>query len=122
MCIKIVRADDEIKYDINRPLEEQIRGSKQIVVDYEPNDPSLEKFLDEIERFCQTGISRTLNIKVKHNNNIMGAKARSRVKEAANGIELNKVIKSLVNAYDTADKKLEELKAICSTGCINVKS
>lgn len=113
MCIKIIRADDEIKYDISKPLEDQIRGSKQIVVDYEPNDPSLDKFLDEIERFCQTGVNRTFNIKVKHNNNVMGAKVKSKMKEYAKDMNLNEVIRSLVNIYSEADKKLEEISTMC---------
>src|ERR1035438_7277640 len=91
MCIKIIRADDEIKYDKSKPLEDQIKGSKQIVIDYTPNDPSLERFLDEIERFCQTGINRTLNIKVKHNNNVMGAKVKSKIKEYAKDLKINEV-------------------------------
>lgn len=113
MCIKIIRADDEIKYDISKPLEDQIKGSKQIIVDYEPNDPSLEKFLDEIERFCHTGISRTFNIKVKHNNNVMGAKVNNIIKECAKDLNLNEVIKSLVNSFSETDKKLEEIATIC---------
>jgi hypothetical protein len=123
MCIKIIRAEDEIKYDINKPLEEQIRGSKQIVVDYEPNDPSLEKFLDEIERFCQTGISRTFNIKVNHNSSIMGAKVKNKMKMYSKDLELNEVIKSLVNSFSNTDKKLEEIAEMCSiAGCNNVRS
>ena len=119
MCIKIIRAEDEIKYDINRSLEEQIVGSKQITIDYEPNDPSLGKFLCEIERFCKTGIGRTFNIKVKHNNNVMGAKVKSKMKEFANTLDVNELIKSLALSYSEADKKLEELAIICTNGYKN---
>jgi hypothetical protein len=116
MCIKIIRAEDEIKYDISKPLEEQIVGAKQIVVDYEPNDSSLVNFLCEIERFCQTGVSRTFNIKVKHNNNVGGAKVKSRIASYAKKMSVNEVIKSLTLSYAQTDKKLEELSTICLIG------
>lgn len=115
MCIKIIRADNEVKYDISIPLEDQIKGSKQIVVDYEPNDPSLGKFLGEIERFCKTGINRNLNIKVKHNNSVMGSKIRSRMKEFANDLNLNEIIRFLSLTYSETDKKLEELANMCNS-------
>ena len=122
MCIKIIRAEDEIKYDISKPLEEQIVGSKQIVVDYEPNDPSLMKFLCEIERFCQTGVDRTFNIKVKHNNHVMGAKAKSRIAKYSDAMNVNELIKKMALSYAETDKRLEELATICVNGCTNVKT
>jgi hypothetical protein len=116
MCIKIIKPDIELKYDINKSLEDQIVGYKQIVVDYEPNDPTMDKFLDEVERFCQKGISRPLNIKVKPNSYVTGAKIRSRIADFNKDMGLNDVIKTVVLSYDAVDKKLEELSNICKNG------
>lgn len=122
MCIKILTAEDERKYDITKSLEEQLVGYKQIVVDYEPNDPSLDKFLDEVERFCQKGITRPLNIKVKSNDNLGGIKIKSRIADYNKGASVNELIASLALSYAAADKKLEEISAICLNGRMNAKT
>jgi hypothetical protein len=45
----------------------------------------------------------------------MGAKVKSKMKEFANALDVNEVIKSLALSYSEADKKLEELATICNT-------
>lgn len=110
MCIKIVRTKEEVKYDSSMPLEEQIRGSKQIVINYEPNDTSVGVFLGEINRLCKSGISANLNIKVINNNFIAGAMVKKQVNEVAEDLEINDLIKLMVTSHSETDKKLEELE------------
>lgn len=113
MCIKIVRSKDEISYDMSEPLEDQLKGSKQVIVNYEPKDPSIDKFLDEMERLCKKGISATVNIKFNHNNNLLGAKAKKEMNKLAKDLDINELIKMITVAQAEADKKLEEITKLC---------
>ena len=112
MCIKIVNDGQEIPYDMFKPLEDQMVGCKQIIVDYEPYAPydkEVDVFLKEVQRFAKTGIDANLNIKVIHNNNLTGFKNKKKIKQATNAIALNDIIKLMVNYHSDADKKLKEL-------------
>jgi len=113
MCITIVKTKNEIPYDITRPIEEQIRGSKQVVINYEPNDPSIEHFLNEVERICQNGIACSLNIKVIHNNYINGARTSKKSKQLEMELRLNDIVKIMSTSFYNNDKKLEELANLC---------
>jgi hypothetical protein len=113
MCIKIVRSKEEVSYDMSAPLEDQLRGSKQIIINYEPKDPSIDKFLDEMERLCKKGISASLNIKFNHNNSLAGARTKKQMGKLAEDLDINEVIKMITTAQAEADKKLEEMTKIC---------
>lgn len=122
MCIKIVTSTEEISYDMERPLEDQIRGSRRIVVNYEPFDPTIDKFLDEVERLCKNGVTANLNIKFNHNNNLIGAKIGKEMTKLSKDLDINEVIKLMVTAQAEADKKLEELSSICLAKNCRVKT
>lgn len=109
MCVKIVNAHQEIPYDSSRPLEEQITGSEQIVVNYEPFDKSVEALVKEVERMAKTGVDAKLIIKVKHNNHIFGFKVKQQLQRATNDITLNEIIKLMVLSHRSIDQKLEDL-------------
>lgn len=109
MCIKLINCTQEIPYDIERPLEDQLEGCRQIVVNYEPFDKQVDKFLQEVQRFAKTGVSVNLNVKVIHNDNIAGFKVKRSLAKATNDITLNEIIKLMVLKQIEADKKLEDL-------------
>jgi hypothetical protein len=109
MCIKFINCHQEIPYDVNVPLEEQLQGCEQIVVNYEPLDKEIDKFLKEVERFVRTGVDAKLNLKIIHNDNIFGFKVKQKLKKATNDITLNEIIKLMVLRQIEADKKLEDL-------------
>lgn len=122
MCIKILKSEEEVSYDANRPLEDQIKGSKQIVVNYEPCDPSIDTFLDEVERLCKNGITASLNIKFNHNNHLNGAKMGKEMAKLSKDLDLNEVIKLMVTAQADVDKKLGEMSGICLDKNCRVKT
>lgn len=113
MCVKIVRLKETKPYDVNRPLEEQLRGSKQVVVNYEPKDPSIDRFLTEVERLCKNGVTASLNIQFNHNNYVKGKRLQKEVQKLAEDLDLNEVIKFMVTAQAEADKKIEEMLQLC---------
>lgn len=113
MCVKIIRSKEEVSYNSELPLEDQIKGCKQVVVNYEPCDPSIDKFLDEVERLCKNGIAANLNIKFNHNNNLTGAKIGKEMYRLAKDLDINEIIKLMVTAQAEADRKLEELSGLC---------
>jgi hypothetical protein len=113
MCIKIVRLKDEIEYDSRKPLEDQIKGSKQVIVNYEPSDPSIGHFLNEVERLCKMGVSASLNIKFNHNNNLDGARTSKRMSKLSKDLDLNQFIKMVATLQHAADQKLEEISEFC---------
>ena len=109
MCVKIVNSSQEIAYDCSRPLEDQLSGCEQIVVNYEPFDKSVDKLLAEVDRIVKTGVDAKLSIKVIHNDNIFGFKVKQKLKRATNDITLNEIIKLMVLTHCSIDKKLEDL-------------
>lgn len=122
MCVKIVRSKAEVSYDMNTPLEEQLKGCKQIVVNYEPKDPAIDKFLGEVERLCKNGISTKLNIEFNHNNFLLGAKTSKQLAKLAKQLDFNEIIKFMVNSHAESDKKLEEIANYCMDGNCRVQS
>lgn len=109
MCIKIINAHQEIPYDTSKPLEDQLNGSDQIVINYEPFDNKIDKFLAEVERVVKTGIDTKLVIKVTHNDSVFGFKVKQQLKRATNDIALNEIIKLMVLSHCNIDRKLEDL-------------
>jgi len=113
MCVKIFSDKSETEYDASRPLEDQIGGSNKIVIDYRPEDSSIEKFVDEVERICKNGISCNLNIEVMTNNILRGAKIKRKAKELVFDLKLNDLIKLMSTVQSVTDKKLEEMSQLC---------
>lgn len=121
MCVKFVSNEIERPYDSAKPLEDQVRVADQIVINYEPFDATLDKFVQEIERLAKTGTDVALNIKVNHNNNIVGFRLKKRVNKASNDITLNEIIKLMVLSQAEVDKKLGDLANYCTGINCNVK-
>lgn len=109
MCVKIVKEDIEVSYNPGMPLEEQILGSNEVRINYKPFDRSIDRFLEEMQRFAQYGIATNLTIKVIHNDNISGFKIKQSLKKAINDITLNEIIKVMVLSHTEMDQKLSEL-------------
>lgn len=109
MCIKIINNSKETPYDCSKPLEDQIKGADRIVVDYEPFDKSMDKFLEEVERFSRTGVDAKLSITVLHNDNIFGFKTKQKLKRCTSDMMLNDIIKLMALSHCAVDKKLEDL-------------
>lgn len=122
MCITIFKSQEEVPYNMNEPLEGQVRGSKKIVIDYEPKDPSIDHFLDEVERLCKNGISANLNIKFNHNNSLNGAKLRKQMDRLTKDLDINELIKIMATTHAETDKKLEEIANHCMGKNCRVKS
>ena len=117
MCVKIVNAQSEIPYDSSRPLEDQLKGAEQIVVNYEPFDKSVDSLLAEVERIVRTGVDAKLKIKVVHSDHIFGFKVMQKLKKATNDITLNEIIKLMVLTHCSIDRKLEDLAKECNGMC-----
>ena len=115
MCVKIIKNKKEVAYDSSRPLEEQI-GDGKVVVDYQPEDPAIGKFVDEVERICQNGIACNLNIVVKTNNILKGARVKRKAEALEFQLKLNDLIKLMAIGQAKADSKLEELANYCMDG------
>ena len=113
MCITIVTAKKEVLYNTERPLEEQLKGSKKVVIDYDPSDTTLDTFLNEVEKLCKNGTSAKLNISFNHNNHLTGAKRKKEATKLSKDLDINEIIKLMVLAHSSVDKKLEELANYC---------
>jgi hypothetical protein len=109
MCIKI----DQLKYDTKRPLEDQLRNSEKVVINYDPKDPDMDHFLGEMERLVKTGISCNVSLDIAHNNFLKGAKAKKQIKRLKKDLDLNEAIKLLVNIHSELDKQLEKISSLC---------
>lgn len=109
MCIKI----NEVAYDTTTPLEEQLGASNKIVIDYEPEDSSIDKFVGEVERICKNGISCNLNIEVLTNNILKGAKIKKQARMLEFDLKVNDLIRLMTTIQSHADKTLEEMSEAC---------
>lgn len=116
MCIKIVHTHDEFEFEPGKLLEQQVKGAKQIIIDYKPNDTRIEAFMDQMGRIVRTGVSCQMNIQVKSNNTLSGYRLGRQIDKAINNLELNEVVKSLVNSYSETDRKLQEIQEFCMKG------
>lgn len=113
MCIKILTLKEEHSYDMERPLEEQLRGSKKVVINYEPSDLSINHFMDQIKRICQTGVSANMNIQFNHNDHLTGARLQRETAKVLRGMDINEVIKLMTLIQSKTDNGLEELSEMC---------
>lgn len=113
MCVKIIKNKTQTDYDLKKPLAPQLKGSTQIIVDYTPSDPSLDVFLDEVEKICATGVNCDLKIKVIKNNYLSAAKFEKKIKKYEKDIKINNLIKAIAVGYQQTDQQLEEISSYC---------
>lgn len=113
MCIKIVRPLAEQEFDTSFPLEQQIAGANEIIIDFDPLDKKIDYFVDKIEKMADTGISCQANIVVNSNNHINGIKLERQMEKVKKKLNVNEVIKGICNFHADADRKLVELSEIC---------
>ena len=113
MCIKIVKEDSEISYDPQIPLENQIKDSEEIFINYNSKDESIGKFLSEMERICAIGINLNVKINFVNTNSIEGARTKRKVKKIKKDLNINEAIKLLTSLQLKTDKTLQELAVFC---------
>ena len=113
MCVKIVKSKQKVPYNVDLPLDEQLKGSEEILIDCEPDCPKMIKLMDEIENHCKFGQMLPIKLKMVNNNNLqLFKKTRQLNKE----IQLNDIIKNMVQLHKAADDGLQELVEICNKG------
>jgi cell fate (sporulation/competence/biofilm development) regulator YlbF (YheA/YmcA/DUF963 family) len=113
MCIKILQCNASLPYDATKPLDEQLKNAKEVVIDYDPKDQDLEHFLQEMERLVKTGVSVNCDVSVDYNSSIRGMRAKKQVKRIKKDLDLNEAIKILVNIHSELDKQLEAISVFC---------
>jgi hypothetical protein len=113
MCVNIVTQKRKIKYNTDKPLEEQIGKCNRVVVDYNQEDKDVLIFMKELERIVKNGISVDLNVQVIHNDNIKGFRAKKRIDKLKNDLDINDIIKYMVKSQKEVDEKLNDLINCC---------
>lgn len=112
MCVKIICQNKIKAFDTERPLEQQLDNSARIIVNYEPSDPTIFKFLREMERFSKNRIQCSATITVKDNNFSGGTKVKRQIAKLKNDIAVNELMRLAEICFRTADEKLEKLVQI----------
>lgn len=112
MCIKII-GNQEQEFDVTAPLENQIIGAKEILVSYDPTDPKIDSFLDQMEEMIQKGIDCKAEIKVKTNNYLNGLKLERAVEKLKRKLNVNEIVKGLSTFHYETNRKLDELSKLC---------
>lgn len=113
MCIKIIGYEKELEFNTHEPLEHQILGATDIFVNYDPIDPKISCFMDEIERMAEHGISCNAHIKVNNNSYIEGIKLEKRLKKIKTKLHVNEIVKNISLLHTNIDKKLGEISEMC---------
>lgn len=116
MCVKLLKHDQLIEYDCNRPLMDQMRGCTEVVVNYQPKDRNVEAFLLEMEKCAKTGQNPNVKIKVEYNSMLDGYKTKKQIVRAMNDITLNEIVKLLAIMQHSMDKTLQEIAEACAKG------
>jgi hypothetical protein len=114
MCVKLIKGDQLINYDSNRPLMEQVYDVKEVVVQYKPKDKSVETFLQEMQKCVKYGVNPGIKVKVEYNDFLKGYKTKKQIIKAMNDITLNEIIKLVALMQHGIDKTLEEIAASCA--------
>ena len=112
MCVKIISQNEEKAFDTEKPLEQQIDPTSQIVVNYEPSDVAIMKFLQEMERISQEGIHCSCKITVDDNNFLAGSRLKAQVEKLKSDITVQELMRLAEASYKKANDKLEELAQI----------
>jgi hypothetical protein len=112
MCIKII-GNEEIEFNIDKPLVRQIEGATKIQVNYDPLDPKIASFLKQIEIMAVMGQGFSGDIHVNPNNRLDGLKFERRVEKIKKALNINEVIKGLARLHSNTDNRLSELSELC---------
>lgn len=107
MCIKIKNNVEEIEFDKNKSLKDQISKNSQIVINYQPEDKDIPYFLQEVEKLIKAGDGSDLHIKVLRGN---GSKRRT----LKGDITIEELMQSLNRIHEKVDKKLKEMAKYCN--------
>lgn len=113
MCVKIVRTKEVLEFDPSQPLELQVKGAKQVVVDYHPEDLQIVAFMEQFERIVKSGIGFQMNLKFNSNHTLEGYRLDRKVENLNNELELNDIINQMVALTAHADQRLCELVGMC---------
>jgi hypothetical protein len=113
MCIKIVTSHDQFEFDPSEPLEYQVKGAREVVIDYSPDDSRIQSFIDQMDRIVKNGVGCQMNIKVNSNNSLKSYQFERQVAEASRNLEVNEAISMLVRNHKDVDKRLENMTQLC---------
>lgn len=113
MCVKIICTDHEHEFNPSEPLENQIMGAKEIVLNYDPYDLKIGSFVEQIESMVKNGISCKVDIKVNANNLLDGIKLERQLEKLKLKLDINEVTKGLTTFHSDIDRRLGEIQEIC---------
>lgn len=113
MCIRIIGIAESLEFNPSEPLENQIAGAQEIVVNYDPYDLKISSFVGQMELMVKNGISCTANIRVNPNNHLEGLKLERCLERIKRKLDVNEIAKNLVICHAETDSKLCELSEMC---------
>jgi hypothetical protein len=116
MCVKIIGTHEEKEFDPELPLEQQVKGSKQVVISYKADDSRLDAFMSQMDRIIKTGIGCQMNIRFDSNHSLAGYQFERELKKTSENLDINDAVRMLVEKHYVADKKLSELEQLCLKG------
>lgn len=116
MCIKII-GNEEQEFNASQPLENQIDGAKQIIVDYDPNDSRIDSFIGQMELMAKNGVNCTADIKININDYLAGTALKRKIEKLKKDMNVNELIKELAKFHYDTNRKLYEIEM--SLGKIN---
>jgi len=114
MCVKLLKDSQLIEYDCGKSLVDQVNGCQEVVVNYQPNDKEVEKFLSEMQTCVKNGVNPNVKVRVEYNNFLHGYKTKKQFTKAIHDINLNELVKLLTLTQHSIDKSLEELAETCA--------
>lgn len=122
MCVKFKKKNKLVDYDMDCPLERQLEGSEEIIVNYKKSkDVEVDRFLNEIEKVAKCGGSKPAKIKVVENDNLPTARVQKRLQKVERHFNANEVIRNLAISHLESDRKLSEISNLIKNRKQSVK-
>lgn len=112
MCIKIIGTEEQ-EFNPSQPLEHQAQGATEIIVSYDPLDPKIDSFVNQMERIVKYGISCSADIKVNTNNYLSGIKLERKLEKLKKALDTNELIRRVSAFHYDVDTKLNEISKMC---------
>lgn len=114
MCVRMVRNNIPCSFDPQGDFLEQTKNCSEVIVQYQPDDEEIKKFLQEMQKCAKNGTSIDFEVTVDYGSYLSGFRTKKEIKRALNDISLNEIVKLMTLSQHNAAKKLEEISEICA--------
>lgn len=121
MCVKLVKDNISQSFDPSGDFLEQTKNCTEVIVQYQPDDEEIKKFLQEMQKCAKNGTSLEFDVSVNYGDYLSGFRTKKEIRRALSDISLNEIIKLMTLSQHNAAKKLEEISELVAKSEVSGK-